>query len=269
MQTYTIDGIKLLFFENLSSHNSLFHAVSTRIGGVSREPFESFNLGLNTEDTYENILSNHMALSKALRFDLQTLTSSHQVHGNNIISVEKKPDKRTPFTLEHTFNGFDSLVTDQPGITLMVRVADCIPIIFFDTVKKVLAVVHAGWKGTLGEIAAKTVKEMVNRYSSRACDIKAGIGPSIGPCCYYVQKYVADLYYNKFSDAEIFIKKEKNGFFIDLWEANRLQLIMQGCREENIEISALCTSCNSHLFFSNRREQGKTGRFGLLAGLRA
>lgn len=269
MKTDTIHGIKLLSFKNLYSNKYLFHAVSTRIGGVSKKPFESLNLGLNTGDTHENILSNHKALSRQLNFDLQTLISANQIHGSNIITINSKQKTGEASLPGPTFDGFDAIVTDRQDITLIVRVADCVPVILFDPAKKILAVVHAGWKGTKAGISAKAVQEMNNGFGSIASEIIAGIGPSIGPCCFDVRKDVSDLFFNQISNAELFIKKAKNRFFIDLREANRLQLIEQGCRAENIEVSDLCTSCNSHLFFSHRREKGKTGRFGLLAGLRA
>jgi hypothetical protein len=270
MKSYTSNGIKLLFFENLSPFKTLYHAVTTRTGGVSQIPFKSLNLGLNTDDRYENILANHEALSKALEFDLKYLLSSHQVHGTGILTVNNIPEKtKDPFVLKHSFDGYDAMVTDKPGITLIIRVADCVPIILFDPAKQILAVVHAGWKGTKAEVAAKTVRVMVTQFGSRASDIIAGIGPSIGPCCFNVQKDVADLFFNNAPDAEIYIKKKGTGFVIDLREANRSQLIAQGCGEKNIEVSDLCTSCNSNLFFSHRGEKGKTGRNGLLAGLRA
>lgn len=269
MKTVTIDGIKLLFFNHLSSYNRLFHAVSTRISGISPEPFAGLNLSFHSDDSDENILSNHIALSKALNFDLQTLVSSRQVHSNKVGCIDHKPPKRNSFVLEHTFDGFDALVTDQLSITLIVRVADCVPIILFDPVKTILAVVHAGWKGTVAGIAKNTVKKMVETYTANPSEIQAGIGPSIGPCCFRVKKVVADAFFNQCFHAERFVKRAQRGFLIDLREANRLQLIEQGCCERNIQVSDLCTACNSDLFFSYRREKGKTGRFGLLAGLRA
>jgi YfiH family protein len=268
MQSNTIAGIELLFFENLSSYGSLLQAVTTRTGGKSPQPFESLNLGLNTGDIPANIEANHTILSRALEFDLSQLVSSHQVHGNEIMFINDEIVESLPDSVAHRFTGFDALVTDRPGIFLMIRVADCVPLILFDPGKNIVAIVHAGWKGTLAKIAAKTVIEMAGRYGVSPRDIKAGIGPAIGPCCFAVGEDVAGLFYNKFSEAGAFITQKDNAFFISLREANRLQLLRAGCRAHNIEVSGMCTSCNSDLFFSHRREKGKTGRFGLLAGLR-
>ena len=268
MKLISINGLTLYCFKNLCSYSSLFQAISTRTCGASKQPFKSFNLGLNTKDTYDNILLNHVNLSKALEFDLHSLVSSRQVHGRNIITIDRKPVTTEPFTLQYTFDGFDALTTDQPGTTLIIRVADCVPIILFDAVNKILSVVHAGWKGTLEGISAHTVKKMINHYKSNASDIIAGIGPSIGQCCFAVQKDVADLFYNRIPNAHMFIKEKNMRTFINLGEANRLQLTEQGIKKENIEVADVCTSCNSHIFFSHRKEQGQTGRFGLVAGLK-
>ena len=268
MKLISINGLKLFCFESLCSYASLFHAVSTRAFGESKKPFEGLNLGLNTGDTYGNVFSNHVSLSKALEFDLQSLVSSRQVHGDSIKTVGRKPVKTDPFVLQHTFDGFDALTTNLPGTTLIVRVADCVPIILFDTVKNILSVVHAGWKGTLAGISELAVKKMTAHYKSSVFEIIAGIGPSIGRCCFAVQKDVAELFYSKMPNAHLFIKEKKTGYFINLGEANRIQLTKQGIKKENIETANICTSCNSHIFFSHRKEQGKTGRFGLVAGLR-
>ena len=269
MEIKSIHSLSLFFFKNLLSFDKLYHAISQRDGGISKAPYSSLNLGLNTGDTQENIYSNHVALSKAMQFDLPTLVSSHQVHGSNIIIADRNFSRQTPSRLVYTFYGYDALLTDRPGITLIIRVADCVPVILFDPKKNVLALIHAGWKGTMEGITAKTIRKMTSGYGSSAGDIRAGIGPSIGKCCFSVQNNVAGQFAAKVSGPESFMTKESDGVHIDLWEANRQQLISQGCPGENIEIAEICTSCNSHLFFSHRREKGKTGRFALVAGLRA
>ena len=269
MKTVVINNIPFLTFTRFASCSSLQHAVSTRRGGISPEPFTSLNLGLNTADAPENVRANHEIIGNALGFSLHGLVSSRQVHGCAIKCIAQHPVEQPGSAMTYTFSGFDALITDVTGIMLMVRVADCVPLLLFDEEKKVLAVVHAGWKGTLAGIAGKTVQTMIARYGSLPGNILAGIGPAIGPCCFTVGSDVAERFYTRFSNAALFVKKSITGFVISLGEANRLQLISRGCGEHNIETAGLCTACMSDMFFSHRREQGKTGRFGLLAGLTA
>ncbi len=270
MNSSNINGLKLFFFENLSSCNCLFHGISTRVGGVSTYPFKSLNIGLNTDDTYENVMSNHLALSNALEFDLNSLVSSVQIHSSRIKTVNSIPEEsKTGSVIKYTFDGYDALITACPDVTIVIRVADCVPIILFDPVTTVMAVIHAGWKGTAEGITSKTIDVLINQYSCLAGNIKAGIGPSIGPCCFRVRENVADRFRSQTCKSESLIIIKKSGFSVNLQEANKVQMTMRGVRADNIEVSHICTSCNSHLFFSHRRESGKTGRFGLFAGLRA
>ncbi len=268
MKSNTVNGIQLFFFNSLARYICLVHAVSTRIGGISPQPFASLNLGLHTGDSFANITKNHTALCKALNVNIRSLVSSSQVHGSKIVYVDRQLQSKAACALQHAFKGYDAMVTDRPDVLLLIRVADCVPLILFDPAKKILALVHAGWKGTLAGIAAKTVDELANRFGSDPGDIRAGIGPSIGPCCYTVTEDIAQKFYRQTSYADnIVINNTAGAIRLNLWEANMLQLLGRGCRKSHIEVAGLCTSCNSHLFFSYRREKGKTGRFGLLAGL--
>ena len=151
----------------------------------------------------------------------------------------------------------------------MLRFADCTPIMFYDPHSHVIALTHAGWRGTVLGIAQATVRSMIDAFSSDPSQIIAGIGPAIGPCCFAVGNDVAERFHSQFPEAGLFVKKSETGFVVNLSEANRLQLISRGCSEDHIETSGLCTACRSDMFFSHRREQGETGRFGLLAGLTA
>ncbi len=268
MRAQTINGLRLLLFDSFGPHPRLWHAVSTRIGGISPAPFAGLNLGLHVGDAVENVMANYQALSKALDFKLEGLITSHQVHGARAVCVRQRPLPQKPLALTHTFDGFDALITDQPGLALMIRVADCVPILLFDPATMAVAVVHAGWKGTLAGVVPAAVREMSAQCGSKPAMLIAGIGPSIGPCCYHVQHDTAAHFSAAYADAARFLRPHRQGFALDLQEANRLQLLAAGCREQKIEVCGLCTACNLDLFFSHRGEQGKAGRFGLLAGLR-
>jgi YfiH family protein len=269
MLEQTIDTLKLLLFENLSPYTRLFHAVSTRIGGVSPQPFHSLNLGIGTDDTQRNVLQNYTLLSRALQFDLQSVVTSHQVHQADIARVYTVPRRSRPFPQAHALSGYDAFITAQPGIALMVRVADCVPVILYAPDRNVLALVHAGWRGTLAGITKKTVGNMVREWGCAAENIRAGIGPAIGPCCFSVQQDVGAQFHSQCANALSFMREKQGGIAIDLPEANRLQLLGAGCRHDHIELSGLCTACTLNLFFSHRGEKGKTGRFALIAGLRS
>jgi len=149
----------------------------------------------------------------------------------------------------------------------MIRIADCVPIILYDPKLKVIAVVHAGWKGTVSEITGKTIHEMMGHFKCEPENIYAGIGPAIDKCCFSVDKEVTEMFEKNLKRSEYFIEKENDSASINLKEANKIQMILSGLKEENIEVSEICTSCSSDVFFSHRREEGRTGRFALLAGL--
>ena len=261
--------IRLYMFDRLAGAAGLYHAVTTRTGGFSPHPYAGLNLGLNTGDSAENVFRNHAALARSLHFDVLRIASSRQVHGTRIMHVTRPPSRQPPGRMAYSHDGFDALITSLTGITLMVRVADCVPVLLFDPVRRALAVIHAGWKGTLAGITAGTLAEMSSSCGSQPGDIIAGIGPSIGPCCFCVGRETADLFYRRVPWSDSVISERSGMAHIDLREANRLQLVSGGCRSGNIDMCDICTSCRSDIFFSHRREQGKTGRFVLLAGLRA
>lgn len=263
-----VSGLKLLLFENIAPFAGLMHAVTTRIGGVSPPPYHSLNLGTGTGDAEANILTNYTLLGRALDFDLQTVVTSHQVHGSRIAVVEDVPCSAVRFPRAHALDGYDGLLTEQPGVVLMIRIADCVPIILYEPDRNMLALAHAGWRGTLASIAEKTVGEMLRR-GCRADRIYAGIGPAIGPCCFSVQSNTADRFRSSFGKGCPALHQAAAGARIDLPELNRLQLLRAGIPPDHIECAGLCTACSLHLFFSHRGEQGKTGRFVLCAGLRA
>ncbi len=264
----SVSAVPLLFFNNLLPFDSLLHAISTRRGGLSSGPYSTLNVGIDTGDDTEAVLKNYAAVSSALEFDLSLLVASRQVHGTQVVFIDKEYKGRIHSPLLPPLTGYDALVTREPGIFLMVRVADCVPLILFDPVQQAAAVVHAGWRGTLAGVVEQTVKALVKHCKSAPEHILAGIGPSIGPCCCEVQEQVATLFRSKTSQAARCIQETGNKLFLNLWEANRLQLVAQGIPAENIEVAQLCTVCCPDLFFSYRREQGETGRFGAFVGLR-
>ena len=259
-------GITLLSFDLLVKETEVLHAVTTRQGGGSLPPFDSLNLGLHVGDDPERVIGNYELLSAALAFRLDTLVACKQVHGDRVIEVREGDERRLSF-LQCREEG-DALVTSVPGLVLMVRIADCLPVMFFDPLRKVAGIAHAGWRGTVKKIAAKTVEVIMSRYNSDPARILVGIGPGIGPCCYEVDERVSSLFTKSFSSGEQLITERNGKQYLDLWEANRKQLLEAGIRAENIEVAGLCTSCQNQLLFSHRKDKGKTGRFGALIGIK-
>ena len=174
--------------------------------------------------------------------------------------------KREPRPTHAAHKKADAILTDNPNVTLFMRFADCVPIMYFDPVKKVVGIAHAGWRGTVNQIATATVDKMVSEYGCHREYIQVGIGPSIGPDHYEVGVEVIEKVIRNFGNDAIRLLQSKNGStFLDLWEAN--YILLQNAGINKVEISGICTACHLRDWFSHRAENGKTGRFGALIAL--
>lgn len=236
-------------YELLSREPGILHFVS------SGEGKEHSNLSLALPEG----AGNRKLLAEAMGFDPDQLTLGEQVHSAGVAVVgenERGKGGRTDFS---RIPATDALITDRPGICLMILTADCVPVLLYDPQRRVIAAVHAGWRGTVARITGHTVEMMCRRWQCRPGDIRAGIGPSIGKCCFEVGKEVGE----RFEQAGMKEIAERAGekFHIDLWEANKMQLLAAGLAERNIEVAGICTACRPDLFFSYRK--GAVGfRFG-------
>jgi YfiH family protein len=183
-----------------------------------------------------------------------------QVHGADVVFAE------SPHPKEFEYQKADIILTDKPEVTLFMRFADCVPILVHDPVKKVFGISHAGWMGTVRDVAGVTINAMRERYGSNTPDVVACIGPSIGPDHYEVGQDVIQRAKQLFGDDSERVLQPHNGsVHFDLWTAN--QLLLQRAGVEQIEIAAICTACHTEDWFSHRAEKGKTGRFGALVSL--
>jgi YfiH family protein len=230
---------------------------TTRHEGVSRTPYNSLNLGTNTLDSPHSVEGNRSLLARAFQADLEHLVTVNQVHGVDLVLIDSpNPDYTHFLNLE-----CDGIITNQPGIMIGICVADCVPLLLLDPVKRVVAAIHAGWKGTAGEIGNKAVSAMVQMFGSKPADILAAIGPAIGPCCYEVDTPVMETFRKNGAPWE-FIATEtgKGAWGLDLAAANRRQLLDAGINEQHIEMANHCVSCSQELYFSYRRDDGNTGR---------
>jgi len=233
---------------------AIIAAQSTRLGGVSPAPFASLNLGLSVNDDEKNVLKNRELFFGALGISLSGLSKSHQVHGNKVL-VATQPGSH---------EGYDAQITDRENVFLVVSVADCTPILIHDKKRNAVAAIHAGWKGTVGKIVSHTLAEMKKQYGTEGLDCKAFIGACIGSDHFEVGDEVAAQF-----DASLKrFDATRQKWLVDLKAANAAQLEAAGVLRENIEISEYCTVANNDLFFSHRKEQGKTGRMMAVIGRR-
>jgi len=258
-------SLTILFFETLMKYREIRHFVSTRTGGSSKSPYNSLNLGLHVGNDPEQVSHNRTRLVNAMGIPLNQLTTARQIHSGNVSIISEEMRGKGCIHHQEGIKSTDAMVTNIPDICLMVLVADCVPMLFYDPARRVIGVAHAGWRGTLQYIAFNTVKTMEKAFSSSPRDIIAGIGPSIGPCCYKVGQELIAQVEEVFHRKNEYIgneSKDGEGYF-DLWKANLDQLLDAGIERENIEMAELCTCHNPDLFFSYRHQRGDTGRFGV------
>ncbi len=249
----TENGIRSYQFPNLLPFPELRHAVFARTGGFSSRPFRSLNVGLSVEDNPANVEKNREAISR--HFDGRDLVFVRQVHGKGVrifAQPEGMPDGTTP--LEG-----DAAVSNLRSKMLAIQVADCQAVLLYDPVQAVVGNVHSGWRGSILNIIGETSGTMASRFSSVPRDILAGVSPSLGPCC-------AEFVNHRDEIPPRFRTYRTGGDLFDFWALSHDQLRGAGVREENINISRICTKCNTDRFFSYRGE-GKTGRFVALIGL--
>ncbi len=192
-------------------------------------------------------------------------TAAKQIHDDKVKIITEDLRGRGAVSYEEAIEATDAMVTKISNICLMILLADCLPILFFDPKKGIIGIAHAGWKGTIRFIAQKVVRVFQEKFGSSPKDLVLGIGPAIGPCCYEVGPGVITQVEKGFHRKKGYIENEtpEGRGYLNLWEANKEQLLQMGILEENIEIARICTHCNSHLFFSHRSQKGKTGRFGV------
>jgi len=240
--------------------NLVKHAFSGRKGGFSQGKYGTLNLSFFTEDKPETVLENRRIFCTELGVDLGSIVCAEQVHGEHIYSVAKKDKGRGVYDRDSAIPVTDALITKDKGVALVAFFADCVPVFFLDPVQKVIALAHAGWRGTVAKIAAKTAQTLFKEYGTESQNLLVGIGPSIGPCHYQVDEPVISKIEGAFPEWSNSIVTERNNGFaqLNLWEANRRQILAIGVPAENITVAGLCTYCNQEKFFSHRA--GMLGR---------
>ncbi len=240
-----------------SSNPATLQAFTTRHEGVSRPPYNSLNLGINTDDAPHNLEGNRSLLARTFGVPLERLVTVRQNHGSDILVIDAPNEDFSHF---HGIEA-DAIITNQPGVMIGVTVADCVPILLYDPVKKVIAAVHAGWQGSAANIVGQVVQGMQSVFGCRPTEIQAAIGPCIGPCCYQVDQPVKEGFKMQAALWEAVAETDGAGRWrLDMALANRMQMEEAGLLPGNIQTAGQCVCCLKELYFSYRRDNGETGR---------
>lgn len=242
------------------------HGFSTRKGGVSKEHLTSLNLSFSVEDARENVLENFRRIGERFGKTPEDFVLSKQSHETKVLKVGTK-DRGKGITKERDYEGIDALITDEEGLILSCFSADCVPILFYDPIRKAVGACHSGWRGTKGKILRNVVEEMRKHFSSNPADILIAIGPSISKEQYIVSEDLGISFLEDYPDlgedaSSPMQRISKDKFQLDLWDLNRRIALDSGIREEHISISGYCTMENPELFFSHRYSQGRRGLQG-------
>ena len=255
----TKDQVVFHTSDNISAAGGVAHGFASRLGGVSTGPCAQLNLGLTRHDKPEAVRENYTRFCAALGTDVDHLVFSHQVHEDTIRVVQASDvlaDIFDPIPYDA-----DGLITDQPGLCLTIYYADCIPVLLYDPVKKVIAAVHSGWRGTALGIAPQAVKKMADLYGSDPKDVLAAIGPGIGPCCFETHDDVPNAMTAQLGQGVMdHVTTLPNGKFqVDLKGILTWQLTAAGVTHDHLEVLPLCTGCHPELYWSHRKMGDQRG----------
>jgi YfiH family protein len=234
---------------------------STRHGGVSTAPFDTMNLGFHVWDKLEAVSENRKIFAAAAEIPLDQVICANQVHGTNIQTVYAGDRGKGVLSQDDALPETDGMITIEKNVALAAFFADCVPIYLVDSVKGAVGLVHAGRKGTVNGIAGKAVAMMADKFGSKPSDCYGFIGPSIGSCCYAVGEEIVSMFTSGRWKSISPVEKVQDKWMLDLWKANKEDLLASGMSAEHIGIAEICTYCDRR-FFSYRRDGGRTGRMG-------
>lgn len=274
------NGVVFLEFPKLKDFSGILHGIFTRKNGLSRGPYKSLNIAFGVGDDDRTVLENRKIISRCIQS--KDLVFLNQVHGKNIaifskehyfcqaIDADGRIEKDRTVSWDHRLKNLssdsesrleaDAVITNIPKKILVIQTADCQSVLIYDPIKRVAANIHSGWRGSINNIIGHTVTVMKKSFECRAQDMIAGIGPSLGPCC-------AEFVHYKTEIPNVFWKYKHKVNHFDFWSISRDQLCEKGVLPENVDVSRICTKCDTNRFFSFRGE-GKTGRFANLIGLK-
>jgi polyphenol oxidase len=256
MQRFDHNG--LVWYTFTGPGRAFIHGCFTRLGGVSAAPWTALNLGSTVGDDSRAVQENHRRLCDAFGITLAQVVSPFQVHGCHVVRVGAAEGGMViPAT--------DALITDTPGVALLLRFADCVPVLFYDPVRCAAGLAHAGWRGVAAGVAVATVQAMTTAFGSRPEDVWAGIGPAIGPQHYSVGAEVVEAIHATLPAGARAAEFRDERWLMDLPAALEAQLRAVGVGQ--VEQSGICTASCVAEWYSHRAEAGRTGRFGVLVML--
>src|SRR5579884_98372 len=244
------------------------HGIAGRWGGVSQGPFASLNLSKKTGDDAQHVDTNRALFREYLRAPEAGMVLGRLTHGTAVATFRQGATLPDLHRQEPDWPAFsaDAAISDIPGLTVVMTFADCVPILVWDSSHRACALSHGGWRGTAECIASKTIGRLKATFGAQPSDLRVGIGPSIGPCCYAVGADVVAAFHQGYgAESKQFI----NDHMLDLWSANLHDLESAGVHRKAVESLATCTSCHQEAYFSHRAESGRTGRFGAAIGIAA
>jgi len=260
MIRHAADGLVYYQFELLAKHAEVQHAVLTRLGGRSQGDFASLNVGSLVGDDPAAVQTNHELIYQLLGLKPGAVVTARQVHGAHVAAVHSRDGG---MVIAET----DALISDEPGMALLLRFADCVPVVLYDPQRHVLGLAHAGWRGWAAGVVQNTVTALRSAFGCRPEGLIAGVGPAIGPCCYEVGPDVAARVEAIAGKATGLLRSKPGGVVhFDLPGAVRWQLQRSGVLQ--VEDCGLCTRCRTDEFFSHRAGHGRTGRFAVVVALR-
>ena len=258
-------GVHYLVFPKIEELGIVDHLFSTRLGGVSKGYFSEMNLSYTRGDEKEAVDENYRRISDVLGHGrkLDDFVCTFQTHTVNVMKVTEEDRGKGPAKLRD-YTDIDGLITNIPGIILSTFHADCPPVFFIDPVKKAIGLSHSGWKGTKGEIAARTIEAMTKEYGTNPKDLICAVGPSICGECYEIGTDVAEEFSENYTKEElenekIIVPYPNDKFRLYLWNAIRYTLKKSGVKPENILVTDICTRCNPDLLFSHRVHKDNRG----------
>jgi hypothetical protein len=240
------DGLIYYRFPLLEQYPEIVHGVLGRQGGVSHPPFDSLNLSFSVGDQIERVRTNRRLVRETL--GVEEMVSVGQVHGNNVLILTTREYQAAGAEVQ----GIDILITNLPGLGLLIKQADCQAVLLYDPDVKAIANIHCGWRGNVQNILGQAVAQLRAVFNSRPERLLAAISPSLGPCCAEFVNYRVEW-------PESFWPFQAKPTYFDLWEISRHQLETAGVQPKNIQIAGLCTRCHESEFFSYRRDK-ITGR---------
>lgn len=258
------NGVVVLKFPLLESISGVEHLFTTKEGGVSKGDFATMNVSFTRGDDREDVLENYRRIAGIFDMDLTDIVVSHQTHTTNVKRVTKE-DGGKGVVSDRDYENVDGLITNDKNLVLCTMYADCVPLYFVDVKNKAIGLSHSGWKGTAGQMGLKTLERMAEEFGTCPEDVYVAIGPSICMECYEVSADVIEAFSRIFTKQEmeqICYLKENGKYQLDLWKANEIILLNAGVLKEHIEVTRLCTHCNSNRMFSHRKTGDKRGNLG-------